>query len=121
VWQARSPREIDARRIHDAARLATKKRRGGDEPPTTRHQEKPMATPQEIAEVQAFLAKHDGEWLGMSCEPAEEECPALLHRKEDESDPIAYHINAVCVEAGIAGGIEEHGYGDWLATTGETE
>ncbi len=73
-----------------------------------------MATEQEIAEVRAFLDEHDGEWLGMNCEPAEEECPSLLHRKEDESDPIAYHINAVAGEAGMPGGIEEHGSGDWL-------
>jgi len=73
-----------------------------------------MATEQENAEVQAFLQRHDGEWLGMNCEPAEQECPSLLHRKKDESDPIAYHINAVAGEADLLGGIEEHGYGDWL-------
>jgi hypothetical protein len=75
-----------------------------------------MTTEQEIEEVRAFLMKHDNEWI--SCEECEDECPSLLHRKADESDCLQYHINDVTQEAGIAGGIEEHGDGDWLVVMG---
>lgn len=80
----------------------------------TQKQAMAMATKKEIEEVRAFLQAHDGEWV--DCDECEEECPSLLHRLEDESDCLPYHINSVCKEAGLPGGIEEHGYGDWLAT-----
>ena len=77
-----------------------------------------MATEIEIAEVRAFLNANNGEWV--DCDEADKACPSLLHRKRYVDDPIMYHINSVCVEADLGGGVEEHGYGDWLCFGQET-
>jgi len=74
-----------------------------------------MASEQEAQEARDFIEAHKGEWLGMDCDPCDEECPTIALRTE-EGFPIAYDFNEVCSEAGIAGGIEEHGYGDWFVT-----
>jgi hypothetical protein len=75
-----------------------------------------MATEQETAEVKAFLDAHDGEWTDPDRHHAE--LASLLHRRQDDSDPIAYHVNSVVAEAGLEGGVEEHGSGDWFVSNG---
>ena len=71
-----------------------------------------MASEIEINEVNAFLAKHDGEWE--SPDEYRDELPEVSKRLVDGSEPIAYRINDVVAEAGLPGGVEEHGSGDWL-------
>jgi hypothetical protein len=72
-----------------------------------------MATKQEIKEVSFFLGEYDEEFVTDSV--IEKEVPSILHRKLDESDPLVFHVNAVCREAGLRGGVEERGSdGCWL-------
>lgn len=78
-----------------------------------------MATEQEIQEARDFIESHNDEWV--SNDMLERECPTIAERREDESWPIAYDFNEVCGEAFIPGGIEEHGYSDWLVTDTDDE
>ena len=78
-----------------------------------------MAKKKEIAEVKAFLKANRGKWV--SCKKMEKACPSLLHYRDDESEPLLYAINSVCRVANIEGGIEEHGYGDFLVVYDEAD
>jgi len=75
-----------------------------------------MATSQEVEEVVSFLQRNNGEWT--TCAECEQEMPSLMHRLKDASDCLPYYVNAVCAEAGIQGGVEEHGYDEWLVVWG---